>query len=192
MGEPLLEPAVQRHRPRRRARRARPGTPAHGGVGRRLAHARVVGEADPDVVVSTHPAVTNVLGFLRRRGRLTVPVVATITAGSPIITILGAIAFLNEPPTLAQAAAPITAAKATPRKPANAKCTIAPTTTWPAETGIAFITIARADGLIMDIRLAVVELVALPLISMPIRLTAVAGTCMPISVAPSLCIIGLM
>ncbi len=32
-----------------------------------------------------------------------VSVVATITAGSPIITILGAIAFLNEPPTLAQA-----------------------------------------------------------------------------------------
>jgi processive 1,2-diacylglycerol beta-glucosyltransferase len=40
---------------------------------------RVLGEAAPDVVVSTHPAVTNVLGFLRRRGRLAVPVVATIT-----------------------------------------------------------------------------------------------------------------
>jgi len=40
---------------------------------------RVIAEADPDLVVSTHPAVTNVLGFLRRRGRLNVPVVATIT-----------------------------------------------------------------------------------------------------------------
>lgn len=37
-----------------------------------------------------------------RRGN--VSVVATITAGSPIITILGAVAFLGEVPTLAQAA----------------------------------------------------------------------------------------
>jgi UDP-N-acetylglucosamine:LPS N-acetylglucosamine transferase len=35
--------------------------------GRRLA--RLVGTYDPDVVVSTHPAVTNVLGHLRRRRR---------------------------------------------------------------------------------------------------------------------------
>src|SRR6266496_6579976 len=67
------------------------------------------------------------------------------------------------PGTLAQAAAPMTAAKATPRNAANAKCRMVPATTYPAETGMAFITIARADGLIMDIRLAVVELRALPL-----------------------------
>src|SRR6266542_3645994 len=85
------------------------------------------------------------------------------------------------PGTLAQAAAPMTAA--------NAKCRMVPATTCPAETGMAFITIARADGLIMDIRLAVVELRALPLISRPIWLTVAAGTCMPISIAPSLCII---
>ncbi|HZD88010.1 MAG TPA: glycosyltransferase, partial [Gaiellaceae bacterium] len=40
---------------------------------------RLIRRARPDVVVSTHPAVTNVLGFLRRRGRLELPVVATIT-----------------------------------------------------------------------------------------------------------------
>lgn len=40
---------------------------------------RVIRDARPDVVVSTHPAVTNVLGHLRRRGRLTAPAVATIT-----------------------------------------------------------------------------------------------------------------
>lgn len=40
---------------------------------------RLLREAAPDLVVSTHPAVTNVLGFLRRRGRLAAPVVATIT-----------------------------------------------------------------------------------------------------------------
>jgi UDP-N-acetylglucosamine:LPS N-acetylglucosamine transferase len=33
----------------------------------------------PDVVVSTYPAATSVLGTLRRRGRVTVPTVATIT-----------------------------------------------------------------------------------------------------------------
>lgn len=40
---------------------------------------RLIRRERPDVVVSTHPAVTNVLGFLRRRGRLQLPVVATIT-----------------------------------------------------------------------------------------------------------------
>lgn len=40
---------------------------------------RLIRRIAPDVVVSTHPAVTNVLGFLRRRGRLELPVVATIT-----------------------------------------------------------------------------------------------------------------
>lgn len=40
---------------------------------------RLVASYAPDLVVSTHPSVTNVLGFLRRRGRLAAPVVATIT-----------------------------------------------------------------------------------------------------------------
>ncbi len=40
---------------------------------------RLLRQIDPDIVVSTHPAVTNVLGFLRRRGKLELPVVATIT-----------------------------------------------------------------------------------------------------------------
>lgn len=40
---------------------------------------RLIRRIEPDVVVSTHPAVTNVLGFLRSRGRLQIPVVATIT-----------------------------------------------------------------------------------------------------------------
>lgn len=40
---------------------------------------RLIRQVDPDIVVSTHPAVTNVLGFLRRRGKLELPVVATIT-----------------------------------------------------------------------------------------------------------------
>ena len=34
---------------------------------------------DPDVVISTHPIITNVLGILRKQGRLTMPVMATIT-----------------------------------------------------------------------------------------------------------------
>ena len=67
VGEPLLEPAVQRHRPRRRARRAGAGAPAHGGVGRRLAHARVVGE--PEVVARAEqqdgPPVEHHPGALR-------------------------------------------------------------------------------------------------------------------------------
>ena len=33
----------------------------------------------PDVVVSTYPAATSVLGSLRRRGRVTVPAIATVT-----------------------------------------------------------------------------------------------------------------
>jgi len=41
--------------------------------------ARMIRRHSPDVIVSTHPAVTAVLGSLRRRGRLRVPVVATIT-----------------------------------------------------------------------------------------------------------------
>ena len=40
---------------------------------------RLVGRVQPSVIVSTHPAVTNVLGALRRRGRLEIPVVATVT-----------------------------------------------------------------------------------------------------------------
>ena len=93
------------------------------------------------------------------------------------------------PGTLAQAAAPMTAAKATPRNAANAKCKMVPAATCPAETGMALITAARACGLIIDIRLCTVELVAVPLISAPIWLTVAAGRCMPISVAPRLFII---
>jgi UDP-N-acetylglucosamine:LPS N-acetylglucosamine transferase len=44
---------------------------------RRLA--RIVHRAQPDVVVSTHPALTAVLGRMRRRRRLGVPLVAPIT-----------------------------------------------------------------------------------------------------------------
>lgn len=40
---------------------------------------RLIAYHEPDLVVSTHPVVTNVLGHLRRRGRLTVPTIATIT-----------------------------------------------------------------------------------------------------------------
>jgi UDP-N-acetylglucosamine:LPS N-acetylglucosamine transferase len=40
---------------------------------------RRVRERDPDVVVSTHPSLTNILGILRRRGKIEMPVVATIT-----------------------------------------------------------------------------------------------------------------
>jgi len=40
---------------------------------------RLVEQVDPDIIVSTHPPVTCVLGHLRRRERLEVPVVATIT-----------------------------------------------------------------------------------------------------------------
>jgi UDP-N-acetylglucosamine:LPS N-acetylglucosamine transferase len=45
--------------------------------GRRL-NARLEALA-PDVIVSTYPAATSVLGTLRRRGRVTVPALATIT-----------------------------------------------------------------------------------------------------------------
>jgi UDP-N-acetylglucosamine:LPS N-acetylglucosamine transferase len=40
---------------------------------------RLIASHGPDLVVSTHPIVTNVIGHLRRRGRLVVPTVATIT-----------------------------------------------------------------------------------------------------------------
>jgi UDP-N-acetylglucosamine:LPS N-acetylglucosamine transferase len=49
----------------------------HRVSGGRLA--RFVGEREPDVVVSTHPAVTEALGQLRRRGRLDMPVAAAVT-----------------------------------------------------------------------------------------------------------------
>ena len=44
--EPLLEPAVQRHRAARHARRARPDAPAHRRVGGRLADLRMVGQPE--------------------------------------------------------------------------------------------------------------------------------------------------
>ncbi len=40
---------------------------------------RLVRDLDPDVIVSTYPAVTVVLGKLRKRGKLAIPTVATIT-----------------------------------------------------------------------------------------------------------------
>jgi len=40
---------------------------------------RLIERCEPALVISTHPAVTNVLGYLKRRKRVTVPVVATIT-----------------------------------------------------------------------------------------------------------------
>jgi processive 1,2-diacylglycerol beta-glucosyltransferase len=40
---------------------------------------RIMGEARPDVVVSTYPGTTEVLGQLRQRGEVTVPVVSAIT-----------------------------------------------------------------------------------------------------------------
>ena len=40
---------------------------------------REIAEHDPDVVVSTYPAITVVLARLRRRGRVDCPTVATIT-----------------------------------------------------------------------------------------------------------------
>jgi len=48
--------------------------------------------------------ITGYILYFEALLRGNISVVATITAGSPIITILGAIAFLNEPPTIAQAA----------------------------------------------------------------------------------------
>lgn len=49
----------------------------YGVSGGRLA--RFVAERSPDAVVSTHPAVTEALGRLRRRGRLQAPAVAAVT-----------------------------------------------------------------------------------------------------------------
>ena len=49
----------------------------HRYSGPRLA--RAIAVSRPDVVVSTYPAATEVLGFLRRRGRVAVPAVAVIT-----------------------------------------------------------------------------------------------------------------
>lgn len=40
---------------------------------------RLIVSASPDVIVSTYPGVTEVLGWMRRRGRLDVPAVSTIT-----------------------------------------------------------------------------------------------------------------
>lgn len=40
---------------------------------------RMVEQVDPDIIVSTHPPVTCMLGHLRRSGRISVPVIATIT-----------------------------------------------------------------------------------------------------------------
>jgi UDP-N-acetylglucosamine:LPS N-acetylglucosamine transferase len=62
--------------------RTRPGRRLTGGVGLMLAARgllRCVAGERPDVIVSTYPGSTDVLGRLRRRGRLRVPVVSAIT-----------------------------------------------------------------------------------------------------------------
>jgi hypothetical protein len=46
VGELLLQPAVDGHVSRHEPRRPGADAPAHGGVGRRLAHARMVGKAE--------------------------------------------------------------------------------------------------------------------------------------------------
>jgi UDP-N-acetylglucosamine:LPS N-acetylglucosamine transferase len=40
---------------------------------------RLIRAVDPDLIVSTHPAVTSVVGHLRRSGELRIPAVATVT-----------------------------------------------------------------------------------------------------------------
>src|ERR1019366_2357577 len=58
-----------------------PGAPERGRMFRGDARprARVVAECEPDVIVSTYPAVTVVLARLRRTGVVSCPTVATIT-----------------------------------------------------------------------------------------------------------------
>ena len=58
----------------------------------------------PVAALTSAVGITGYILYFEALLRGNISVVATITAGSPIITILGAIAFLNEPPTLAQAA----------------------------------------------------------------------------------------
>jgi UDP-N-acetylglucosamine:LPS N-acetylglucosamine transferase len=40
---------------------------------------RLIREVNPDVIVSTHPAATSILGYFRRRGILKIPVLATVS-----------------------------------------------------------------------------------------------------------------
>jgi len=40
---------------------------------------RLIRSVDPDVVVSTHPAPTSIIGYLRRRGILKIPALATVS-----------------------------------------------------------------------------------------------------------------
>ena len=58
----------------------------------------------PVAALTSAVGITGYVLFFEALLRGNVSVVATITSGSPIITILGAIAFLKEPTTLAQAA----------------------------------------------------------------------------------------
>ncbi len=71
-----------------------------------LAAAQPLAASASTYVVAALTSAVGITGYILYfeailRGNISV--VATITAGSPIITILGAIAFLNEPPTPAQA-----------------------------------------------------------------------------------------
>jgi processive 1,2-diacylglycerol beta-glucosyltransferase len=40
---------------------------------------RLIRDVDPDVIVSTHPAATSIIGYLRRRGILKIPALATVS-----------------------------------------------------------------------------------------------------------------
>jgi processive 1,2-diacylglycerol beta-glucosyltransferase len=40
---------------------------------------RLIRSVNPDVIVSTHPAATSILGYFRRRGTLKIPVLATVS-----------------------------------------------------------------------------------------------------------------
>lgn len=40
---------------------------------------RLIRRVEPDVIVSTHPAATSIVGYLRKRGRLRIPALATVS-----------------------------------------------------------------------------------------------------------------
>ena len=129
-------------------------------AGRRNAIASTIPATSPNSRWATKKAICGTNAISGLTGGSSPQRMITYTMAPPIIPAEMIPPGERIPGTLAQAAAPMTAAKATPKNAANAKCRIVPATTCPAETGIALITIACADGLIIDIRLAVVELLA--------------------------------
>jgi voltage-gated potassium channel len=80
-GEPLLQAPVQRHRAGRDPRRAGADAPAHRGVRRRLAHARVVGQAErvPRAQQQHGPAVEHHARPLGTRDHAQAAVAAELT-----------------------------------------------------------------------------------------------------------------